>query len=246
MFTRRLCRVASFALAAWLALAASGANAGSFQVNPIRIEMAKGITNAVITVRNDGDEPVVVQSSVMAWTQEAGNDVYSDTSQALITPPVATIAPGAEQILRVGLRRSADPRLELAFRVFLQEVPPPPKPGFTGLQVALRVGIPVFVAPLTPIPRKLDWSAKLGADGAVHLTAQNAGTARVQITDFELSPADGGEPLAHESTLVYILASQRRDWTFAVPAGRVNSATELRLKAFTDAGEVDTPIPLDR
>lgn len=246
MLTRRLAGVPLLVLAAWLGFAAGGANAGSFQVNPIRIEMAKGITNAVITVRNDGDEAVVVQSSVMAWTQEDGKDIYSDTPQALITPPVATIAPGAEQILRVGLRRSADPRLELAFRVFLQEVPPPPKPGFTGLQVALRVGIPVFVAPVTPVPRKLDWSARLGADGAIQLTAQNAGSAHVQVTDFELRPAGAGEQLAHESTLAYVLAGQRRDWSLAVPAERVKAATELRLKAFTDAGEVDIPIRLER
>ena len=234
------------AVAGLLALAAPAADAGSFQVNPIRIEMSKGVTNAVITVRNDGEESVVVQSSVMAWTQDKGQDVYSATQEALITPPVTTIAPGAQQILRVGLRRPADPRSELAFRVFLQEVPPPPKPGFTGLQVALRVGIPVFVAPIAPTPRKLDWSARIGANGAIQLAAQNSGSAHVQVTDFELRLADASEPLAHESTLTYVLAGERHEWTLATPAERMKSATELRLKAFTDAGEVDTPIRLDR
>lgn len=234
------------AVAGLLALAAPTADAGSFQVNPIRIEMSKGVTNSVITVRNDGEEPVVVQSSVMAWTQDKGQDVYSATQEALITPPVTTIAPGAEQILRVGLRRPADPRSELAFRVFLQEVPPPPKPGFTGLQVALRVGIPVFVAPIAATPRQLEWSARLGANGAIELIAQNSGNAHVQVTDFELRLADASEPLAHESTLTYVLAGERHEWTLAAPAERMRSATELRLKAFTDAGEVDTPVRLDR
>lgn len=234
------------AVAGLLALAAPAADAGSFQVNPIRIEMSKGVTNSVITVRNDGEEPVVVQSSVLGWKQNDGKDDYSATQDALITPPVATIAPGAEQILRVGLRRAADPRNELAFRVFLQEVPPPPKPGFTGLQVALRVGIPVFVAPIAPTPRKLDWSARLGPGGAIELTAQNNGTAHVQVTDFELRLVDASEPLAHESTLTYVLAGERHEWTLAAPAERLKSATELRLKAFTDAGEVDIPVRLDR
>lgn len=221
------------------------ANAGSFQVNPIRIDLTKGINNAVVTVRNDGEEPVVVQSSVLAWTQEGGKDVYVPTSEALITPPIMTIAPGAEQIVRVGLRRPPDPRSEVAFRVFLQEVPPPPKPGFTGLQVALRVGIPMFVAPAAPGARRLDWSAAIGADGSIQLAAQNAGNAHVQVTDLELRLPDASESIAHESTLAYVLAGQRRQWTLPAPP-RVKSASELHLKAYTDAGEVDTTVRLDR
>jgi len=241
----RVCRRAALSLIGF-ALAAT-ASAGSFQVNPIRIELSKGITTAVVTVRNDGEEPVVLQSSVLGWTQEGGKDIYASTSEALITPPVMTIAPGAEQIVRVGLRRPADPRNELAYRVFLQEVPPPPKPGFTGLQVALRVGIPMFVAPVAAPPaRKLDWSAAIGADGAIQLIAQNPGNAHVQITDFELRIPDASEPIAHESTLAYVLAGQRREWTLPAAAPRAKSASELRLKAYTDAGEVDTAIRLDR
>jgi len=238
------CRRAALPLFGF-ALAAT-ASAGSFQVNPIRIELAKGTTTAVVTVRNDGEEPVVLQSSVLGWTQDGGKDVYASTSEALITPPVMTIAPGAEQIVRVGLRRPADPRTELAYRVFLQEVPPPPKPGFTGLQVALRVGIPMFVAPVAaPAVRKLDWSAVIGADGAIQLIAHNPGNAHVQITDLELRVPDATEPVAHESSLAYVLAGQRREWTLPA-APRVKSASELRLKASTDAGEVDTAVRLDR
>ena len=64
-----------------------------------------------------------------------------------MSPPIATIAPDKEQIIRVGLRRAPDKERELSYRLFLQEVPAPPKPGFQGLQVALRVGLPVFVQP---------------------------------------------------------------------------------------------------
>ena len=238
------CRRAALPLFGF-ALAAT-ASAGSFQVNPIRLELAKGTSTGVITVRNDGDEPVVVQSSVLAWTQDNGKDVYSSTPEALITPPVMTIAPGAEQIVRVGLRRPPEPRNELAYRVFLQEVPPPPKPGFTGLQVALRVGIPMFVAPVAaPAARKLDWSAAIRADGAIQLIAQNSGNAHVQVTDVELRLVDASESIAHESTLAYVLAGQRREWTLPA-APRVKSAGELRLKANTDAGEIDATVRLDR
>jgi fimbrial chaperone protein len=228
-----------------LSLVAAEAPAGSFQVNPIRVDMTKGATTAAITVRNDGDDAIVVQSSVVAWTQENGQEIYSPTSDALVTPPIMTVAPGGEQIVRVGLRRGADPQRELAYRLYLQEVPPPPKPGFTGLQVALRVGLPVFVAPAASGIRRLEWSAQVRPDGAIVLTAQNTGNAHVQVTDFELRVPDASEPVAHESSLAYVLAGQRRQWTLSAPADRVKSARELRLKAFTDAGEIDTAVKVE-
>ena len=45
--------------------------AGSFQVNPIRVDMSARVTTAALTIRNDGDEPVVIQLSVLAWSQES-------------------------------------------------------------------------------------------------------------------------------------------------------------------------------
>jgi fimbrial chaperone protein len=234
-----------FAHALWLL--ATEVLAGSFQVNPIRVDIAKGSTTTAITVRNDGDDALVIQASLVGWSQDdKGQDVYTPTNEALVTPPIMTVPAGGEQIVRVGLRRAPDPQRELTYRLYLEEVPPPPKPGFSGLQVALRVGVPVFVPPTVPAIRRLEWSAQIGADGAVRLTAQNTGNTHVQITDFELGRPGGGEPLAHQTALAYVLAGQRRLWTLPVPPDRVQAVRELRLKADTDAGEIDTPVNVER
>jgi fimbrial chaperone protein len=235
------------ALLAIAALAASAANAGSFQVNPIRVDLSSSISSGAITVRNDGAEPVVVQASVLEWSQADGGDVYAPTGDALATPPIATIAPGAEQIVRVGLRRGADAKRELTYRLFLHEVPPPPRPGFTGLQVALRIGVPVFVAPSAPAMKPLEWSAALAADGSMRLVARNGGNLHHRIADFELRvPGDVGGAIAGVSTVSYVLAGRVREWTLPALPERMRSAPELALKAFTDAGEIDAKIPLDR
>jgi fimbrial chaperone protein len=220
--------------------------AGSFQVNPIRVDMSARVTTAALTIRNDGDEPVVIQLSVLAWSQELGEDKYGATYEALVTPPIATIAAGAQQIVRVGLRRPADPRRELAFRLFLQEVPPPPKPDFNGLQVALRVSLPVFVAPLAPSTRQLEWAAKIEPDGAIRLTVRNTGNTHVQISDFELRPSDDEVPVAHEAGLAYALAGESREWVLRSLTARSRTVTELRLKAITDAGEIEAVVKLER
>ena len=65
----------------------------------------------------------------------------------MATPPIFTVPPKGTQVIRVGLRRAADAQQGLSYRMFLQEVPPPPRQGLQGLQVALRLSLPVFVMP---------------------------------------------------------------------------------------------------
>ena len=240
-------RAAALAALLACALACTGVRAGSFQVNPIRVDLSAQSTSAAITVRNDGGEPVVVQASMLAWSQAGGNDVYTPTTEALVTPPIATIAPGREQIIRVGLRRAPDAARELTYRLFLQEVPAPPQPGFNGLQVALRIGVPVFVAPLVADPKPLRWSAVLAGETTLKLAASNDGNVHHRIGDFDVRVAgDAAAPLAGASTVSYVLAGQTREWTLAAPFDRVRFASELALKAFTDAGEIEAAIRLDR
>jgi fimbrial chaperone protein len=239
-------RAASSAFFVLTILYAGFAAAGSFQINPIRVDLAGDVTTAALTIRNDGDEPVVVQITLLAWSQDAGQEKYAPTNEALVTPPIATIAAGAQQIVRVGLRRAPDPLRELSYRLFVQEVPPPPKADFNGLQVALRVSLPVFVAPRAPATHTLAWTAKSEADGAIRLTAVNQGNSHIQISDFELSLPGDEKPVAHEAGLSYALAGQSREWVLRSRDARSKTATEFRLKAITDAGEIAAVVKLDR
>ena len=81
---------------------------------------------------------------------------------------------------------------------------------------------------------------------AIRLAAQNTGNAHVQVSDFELGLPAAGEPIARESTLAYVLAGQRRLWTLPAPPDRVKSVSEFRLRAYTDAGEIDTAVKVER
>ena len=49
--------------------------------------------------------------------------------------------------------------------MLLQEVPQAASPDFNGLQVVLRLSVPVFVEPLAPATPQVAWSASRGADG---------------------------------------------------------------------------------
>ena len=218
---------------------------GSFEVNPIRIDLAPQARSAALTVKNNGTEVVVVQVSVVAWSQENGKDLLSPTNEVLVSPPIATIMADKEQIIRVGLRRAPDNERELSYRLFLQEVPAPPRPGFQGLQVALRVGLPVFVQPRSgPAKATLMWDAQLRDANTVSLKLMNKGTGHIQISDVEMFLPSESEPIASHSSLVYVLPGQSREWELRLKHARVAKTDRLRLKVSTDAGTVDSDIGL--
>jgi fimbrial chaperone protein len=227
------------------AAAPQASRAGSFEVNPIRVDLSPAASSAAVTVRNSGAESVVVQVSVQAWSQADGKDVLGPTSEVIISPPIATIAAGQEQVIRIGLRRAPDADKELSYRLFLQEVPPPPQPGFQGLQVALRIGLPIFVQPRSgPAKATLVWDAQLSAPDSVSLKLQNRGTGHIQISDVAMFLPGGKEPVAAHSSLSYVLPGQSREWQLPLKQPGVKKSDRLRLKVATDAGSVDTEIDL--
>ena len=134
MTKRQTCALAVATLAATLA-AATPAAASSFSVAPIRVELDKSHRTGVLTLHNEGDTAVVVQVTAVSWRQENGEEHFEEAHEVLVTPPVFEVASKGEQIVRIALKRDADPTTELAYRVFFEEVPRPnswpPSPACT-------------------------------------------------------------------------------------------------------------------
>lgn len=220
------------------------AQAGSFQVSPVRTSLSAAQRVGAMTVRNDGPEPTVIQLEVVNWSQEDGKDVYTPTKEILATPPIFTLQPGASQLIRVGLRRSPDPRRELTYRLFMQEVPPPPKPDFQGLQVALRIGVPVFVMPPVRASPVLRWRANAAPNGAIKLTLANDGSAHVQVANFKLGKIGSAVPLVSKQVATYLLPGQHHEWVVE-PGVVVAAGSVLHVSAQTDSGDVNADMTLE-
>ena len=225
-----------------LFLACLPAWGGTFQVSPVRATLSASRSIAALTVKNEGSEPAVIQVELVAWSQRDGKDVYVASKEIIATPPIFTVPPGGTQIVRVGLRRPPDPRVELAYRIYLQEVPARPAAGFQGLQVALRLGVPVFVNPASAVAPALKWSARR-VGGEMKLGVANTGNAHVQVTGLALSAARG-PALAAPKTVAYVLPGQSREWLFKVAPMPPSGAT-LQLVAQTDAGEMTADVALE-
>lgn len=219
-------------------------SAASIGVSPVRATLSADQKVEAITVRNSGTEPMSVQMEVMNWSQQDGEDVFTATREVLANPPIFTVPPGGSQLIRAGLRRAPDARRELTYRIFLQELPPPPNPDFSGAKMLMRLSLPVFVLPALAAEPVLRWKAAHTSDGALKISLTNIGNAHVQITNFSLSLPGSAQPWITQQASTYVLLGQSRDWI--VPANAENPPLPpgaiLQLLAKTDAGEMEAEV----
>lgn len=210
LLERRAVRLGLLFLAAFSCMGLSGlALAGSFSVSPIRVTLSAGQKIMALRVINSGATPVSIQLELLSWSQEQGADHYNLTNELLAMPPIFTVAPGESQVVRVGLRRAPDPQRELSYRLFLQELPAPLPKGFQGLQVALRLGVPVFVIPSAPTAPQLEWRLRRTPNGLV-LSTINQGNAQGHVSGLQLLLHNGKMLTLQEP--VYVLAGVSREW----------------------------------
>jgi fimbrial chaperone protein len=229
--------------ALWLTLTALGANAGTFSATPVRLSLSSQASTTSLVLDNTGDQPVLVQTEVMSWTQKDGQDQLEASSDLLVSPPIFKLAAGGKQVVRVGLMRPVDPAREITYRLFLQEVPQPVTPGQAGISVLLRLGLPVFVLPAQAAtgPR-LTWRAEPIGDEGLSLSLSNVGNLHVRAAACSIFLPDG-TPMATKDLAGYVLAGQTRSWK--VKTSQPWRGGPLRLKARIDdsdvAAELGTP-----
>jgi fimbrial chaperone protein len=195
-----------------------------------------------VTLSNRGDTAMVLQLQLMRWSAEEGPTHYEPSNDLLATPPIMSIAPGKSQIVRVGLRKAAASRDELSYRLFIEEVPPPMQPGYQGLQMALRVSVPVFVQPEHAVQPLLRWSIVKDGGRPVALRVSNEGNGHARLLDVQLRLADGEREVALREAKGYLLPGQSNQWRLAPE--HVQGVDRWHVRATTDEGTVDAGLAL--
>lgn len=216
------------------------AQAGSFSVNPVRVDLSGSKPTAVVQVTNSGDAPVTVQLSMMSWSQPEGKDQLARSRDLLATPPIFTLEPGAMQAVRVGALRKPDTVTELPYRLLLQEIPSTHRSEFNGLHVALNVSLPVFLRAERPAPPDLRASVHRDDSHRLMLRLSNLGGSTAHLHDvsvFSKGPQDAF--IEKQAASIYVLPGQHRD--IALAASPQATTAGLRIRAGTNAG----PIELD-
>jgi fimbrial chaperone protein len=171
-----------------LALRVSALDAAEFTILPLRVDLDRTNRAAEIVIRNDDTAPLRLQLEAMSWQQDAeGRDHYEPGEGLTYFPRALEIPAGESRIVRLGVRAAPVSREE-AFRLFFEQLPPPteePAPSGARLRVLLRVGVPVFVAPLQP-ERKGEIAGLQMQGGRVRWVVANAGNVHFVADRAEL------------------------------------------------------------
>jgi fimbrial chaperone protein len=187
---------------------------------------------AVVVVRNGGKEPVRLEVKAMAWGQAPdGQMELGPTDEILAFPPMLTVEAGDERNLRVATSARPGPA-ERSFRVFVQELPPPEKPGVQQVRVLSRLGIPVFVAPTRGMARA-ELEAIPADPGRARFALRNAGTLHLAPTSIRIAGLDAaGKPVqTWTAEAWYVLAGGERRFDVALPAEHCADVRSLDLQA---------------
>lgn len=210
--------------------------ASTFNISPIRAQLNAGHRTEALTLTNVEDSPVVVQVRVVSWSQKDGVEQLEDTRELLSTPPVLQIAANSQQVIRVALRRDPDPTHELTYRVIFEEVPQAAPREFSGLRVALRLSVPIFVAPLQGKANpQVAWQSRWLSNGQLEVAATNSGSGHLQVTDFEAQFPGSAMPL-RGVTSKYVLPGSRICWVLTPPADATRDGV-IPIRGHSDQGD---------
>ncbi len=218
--------------------AGSAARAQSLKVIPVNIQVAPGEKAATMTVINDGNTATAIQIRAFDWSQPDGKDELAASTNVLASPPVATIAPGDSQVVRLVLRRTPQGR-EATYRILLDQIPPAAEPGI--VHMVLRLSIPIFAQPVTRAVPHVQFHIERDADHLL-LVGVNDGLRHEAIRDIVLSTTDGRQLKPASGSLPYILAGVTRRWAIPVQGAFPLTNETLRMTAQCDGGKIEQQV----
>lgn len=218
-----------------LALLFSGAGkAASLRVTPVTLDLVAPDSTATLHVRNEAQRPINVQVRVFRWTQANGDDRLDPTTDVVASPPIVTLGPRADNVVRI-VRVSKKPVVgEEDYRVVVDELPDPTRRRAGVVNLVLRYSVPVFFGGAEATRAQMAWRIRRKGKSLV-VTATNTGQQRFKVADLTLTDAAGHHTMLREGLVGYVLGRSTMQWSF--PArGVVLSGRTVTLSALSNRG----------
>lgn len=200
-------------------LTVSAAQAGnSVLIWPIDPKILSGDKATELWLENRGATTTLMQVRVFSWQQLDGQEQYQTQQRVVASPPLVRIEPGQKQLVRLIGQVQPPPGTELAYRVLLDEIPTPQKPGENqaGLNFQMRYSVPLFTygEGLSADTARPDLSWRIvNQDGKSALRITNNGSGHARLSNVSL----GGRTLSN-SLFGYVLARSSNTFPLNVPA----------------------------
>jgi len=215
-------------------LSATAAQAASLRLTPVLIEVGNTNRTAVVTLRNEGPAPITIQNRIFRWGQSRSKEELEPTRAVVASPPITTLAPGAEGVIRI-VRIAPQPvNSEESYRLIVDQLPVRRMASTGTIHMLVRHSVPVFFSAATVSPPPvLKWSVSRGPKG-YEVAATNGGQVRVRISDVEMDGADKVQLLRAPGLVGYVLPKSTMRWQFA--ASRLRSSGPVNIHFQTEAG----------
>jgi fimbrial chaperone protein len=231
-----------FLLAPGLLLSAAGRlHAAGLNVSPVQIALRPDEAKALLTLRNDGPEPVRYQLQANAWGEDPKTGMkLAPTEDVIFFPTLLSLKPGETHNVRVGVAVPFG-AVERTYRIFVEELPPAEKPSQprTTVRVLTRIGIPIFVQPSRVLESQRLGPIALGA-GSASFTLQNRGNVhfRAESVALEGIDAGGGKLFQRDQQGWYVLAGGEKRYQFDLPTDLCAKVRKLRARVKGDREQV--------
>ena len=219
-----------------------GATAISLRVAPVLLDVTAPQGATKLTLRNDNKQTLQVQLRVFRWIQDPGGDRLIPTSDVVVSPPMMTLTPNTEYVVRV-IRVATHPvNAEESYRVLVDELPDPAQRRNGVVSLVVRQSIPVFFANPDATPASVTWSIKRGPNSYI-VSAANAENKRLRVSMLRLANRQGTS-LAQSAGLVgYVLGGSQVSWS--IQANHAAAYPDsLKLTADTEADAIDVTTKL--
>jgi fimbrial chaperone protein len=213
--------------------------AGSFYVNPVKIELSKQTKTAVISIENTSNSETTIQIKALSWTQKNGEEILTITKDLIIAPKIFKIKARSTQIVRVGMMGNAEKNDELSYRLSIEEIPAPPTPDFKGLQIALRISIPVFISGTDQSEQKINFTNFRLANEKLIFNIKNIGSIHTRITSVKLYPEENPEKIiAIHDAPIYVLPKSEQTVTMKIDNFNALNWSRMKISAQTLTGTI--------
>ena len=215
----------TFALTVLLATAPiAQAHAAAVVLWPVDPTIAAGQTATALWVENRGAQPVTLQVRSLGWSQTGNEDQYARQDEVVTSPPIADVAPGERQLIRIIRRDAGTIPAEHSYRLLIDELPPPvdpTKPGATSgqLSVQMRYSIPLFTydGEIAAMPTLMARTVVI--DGKRYAEIRNVGQRHARLINLRIQT--GAKDFTVTAGLLgYVLAGSTMRWP--LPEGAPN------------------------
>jgi len=186
---------------------------GLIRVTPIMLILDKQFKSGMVTVINEGDEPLDIEIMATEWTQDGqGKDQYKETKDIIFFPKILKLGKDEERIVRAGVKSPAI-SAEKTYRLFIKEMPKATTPEKEGTQIkfALQFAVPIFVKPLKE-EVKGEIKSITHETGKLKIDVHNTGNTHFRIESIKVKGLDskGIENFSKEIAGWYVLAGATR------------------------------------